>query len=114
MIDQAQRGYVMPSGQDRNESARTNPIVSVAPGIPARRPRARRFGHQIRASPPGYCSAGWCNYADPDEAREMGWTGGLVRAGHTEWVVLGNGEVELRFTTGEVFRFSEELIMRVA
>jgi hypothetical protein len=44
----------------------------------------------------------------------MGWTGGLVRAGLAEWGVLGNGDVELRFMTGEVFRFSEELVMRVA
>jgi hypothetical protein len=114
MIDRARREYVMPPGQDRNERARANPIVSVSPGIPVRRPRARRFGHQICASPPRYCGAGWRNYADPDKARVMGWIDGLVPAGHAEWGVLGNGDVELRFMTGEVFRFSEELVIRVA
>lgn len=52
-------------------------------------------------------------HADPDKARVMAWIGALIRAGHAEWGMLGNGDIELRFMTGEVFHLGETAITRV-
>lgn len=44
----------------------------------------------------------------------MAWIGGLIQAGHAEWVMLGNGDIELRFMSGEVFHLGETTVTRIA
>jgi hypothetical protein len=53
------------------------------------------------------------SHADPDKALVMAWIGDLIRGGHAEWGVLGNGDIEVRFMTGEVFHLGEATITRV-
>ena len=75
------------------------------------RPAARRrVGIQ-----PEMTGAAWPEHGhgDPDKARVMAWIGGLIRAGHAEWGLLGNGDIELRFLTGEVFHLGETAIRRI-
>lgn len=50
----------------------------------------------------------------PDKALVMEYIGQLVADGHAEWEVLDNGEVEVRFTTGEIYLFSKTTILRLA
>lgn len=76
------------------------------------RPAARRRA----TSPFGVANLGaWPDHghADPDKARVMAWIGELIRAGHAEWGILGNGDIELRFMAGEVFHLGETGITRV-
>lgn len=54
------------------------------------------------------------NYDDPDKTIVMDWIGGLITDGHAEWGMLGNGDIELRFMTGEVFHLGETTIMRIS
>jgi len=51
-------------------------------------------------------------YDDP-KALVMSYAGQLVRDGYAEWNVLDNGDIELRFFTGEVFLLRDTTIMRV-
>ena len=37
-----------------------------------------------------------------------------VKAGGTEWGVLGNGDIEVRLSSGEVFHLGETIITRIA
>lgn len=54
------------------------------------------------------------DYDDPDKTLVMNWIGGLIRNGHAEWGMLGNGDIELRFLSGEVFHLRETTILRVS
>jgi hypothetical protein len=38
----------------------------------------------------------------------------LVREGIAEWDMLGNGEIELRFRTGETFLLGKDVVTRTA
>ncbi len=51
--------------------------------------------------------------ADPDKASVVAWLGDLIRAGHAEWGMLGNGDIELRFITGEAFHLGATAVTRV-
>ena len=56
--------------------------------------------------------AGRC-YADPAKARVMASLGQLVGDGYAEWHMLDNGDVELRFYSGEVFVLADTTITRI-
>ncbi|HEX2843597.1 hypothetical protein [Hyphomicrobium sp.] len=51
--------------------------------------------------------------ANPDKALVMKYVGQLVADGYAEWDVLGNGEVEVRFTSGETYLLAETTILRL-
>jgi hypothetical protein len=53
-----------------------------------------------------------CAYDDA-KALVMSYAGQLASDGYAEWSVLDNGDVELRFFTGEVFLLRDTTIMRV-
>jgi hypothetical protein len=44
----------------------------------------------------------------------MSHVGQLVADGYAEWDVLPNGDVELRFHTGEIFILAEMMVVRIA
>jgi hypothetical protein len=50
---------------------------------------------------------------DDAKALVMSYVGQLVSGGYAEWRLLGNGDVELRFFTGEAFLLRDTAIMRV-
>jgi hypothetical protein len=52
-------------------------------------------------------------YADPAKALVMTYLGQLVGDGYAEWHMLDNGDVELRFYTGEVFLLADTTILRI-
>jgi hypothetical protein len=52
--------------------------------------------------------------SDPDKALVMRVIAFLVRDGCAELAVLESGDMKLRLTTGEVFHFGEDAVMRVA
>jgi hypothetical protein len=54
-----------------------------------------------------------CIYADPAKTLAMTYIGKLICAGHAEWRALENGEVELRFFTGELFLLANTTIIRL-
>jgi hypothetical protein len=37
----------------------------------------------------------------------------IVESGHADWAQLGNGDVELRFATGEIFLLADTAITRI-
>jgi len=51
---------------------------------------------------------------DPDKALVMKYIGQLVIDGYAEWEMLDNGEVEVRFTSGETYLLGESTILRMA
>ena len=51
---------------------------------------------------------------NPDKARVMRYIGQLVADGFAAWEMLENGEVEVRFTSGETYLLSETTILRLA
>lgn len=51
---------------------------------------------------------------NPDKALVMKYIGQLVVDGYAEWEMLGGGEVEVRFTTGETYLLAETTILRLA
>ena len=51
--------------------------------------------------------------ADPAKALVMSHIGQLVSDGYAEWSLLDNGDVELRFLSGEVFLLADTTITRV-
>ena len=53
-------------------------------------------------------------YADPMKALVMKYIGQLVAAGHAEGEMHGNGSVQPRCRTGEIFLLEETMIVRVA
>jgi hypothetical protein len=51
--------------------------------------------------------------ADPAKALVMSYIGQFVSDGYAEWSLLDNGDVELRFLSGEVFLLADTTITRV-
>lgn len=51
---------------------------------------------------------------NPDKALVMKYIGQLVADGYAEWTMLDNGEVEVRFTSGETYLLAETTILRLA
>lgn len=51
---------------------------------------------------------------NPDKALVMGYIGQLVADGFAAWEMLDNGEVEVRFTSGETYLLAESTILRLA
>ena len=43
----------------------------------------------------------------------MKWLGRFVADGFAEWEMLDNGDIELRFDTGEIFILAEKAIVRL-
>ncbi|PSJ62736.1 hypothetical protein C7I85_03805 [Mesorhizobium soli] len=54
------------------------------------------------------------HYADRDTALVMTYLGQLVADGHAEWTELDNGDVELRFHSGQCFLLASQTITRLA
>src|ERR1700733_265306 len=52
-------------------------------------------------------------YGDPAKALVMILIGQCVRDDHAEWTMLDNGDVELRFFSGEVFLLADATMTRV-
>jgi hypothetical protein len=44
----------------------------------------------------------------------MKYIGQLVAEGYADWAMLDNGEVEVRFTSGETYLLAETTILRLA
>jgi hypothetical protein len=53
-------------------------------------------------------------FGDPAKALVMRYVRQLVADGHAEWDLLANGEIEVRFRTGDGFIFGETTITRIA
>jgi hypothetical protein len=53
-----------------------------------------------------------CN--DDAKALVMNYVGRLVADGYSEWDVLTNGDVELRYRTGEIFILRKMTVIRIA
>ena len=51
---------------------------------------------------------------NPDKALVMKYIGQFVADGYAEWAALSNGEIEVRFTTGETYLLAETTIIRLA
>ncbi len=51
---------------------------------------------------------------NPDKALVMKYIGPLVADGYAEWAMLDNGEVEVRFTSGQIYLLAETTILRLA
>jgi hypothetical protein len=51
--------------------------------------------------------------ADPAKALVMSHIGRLVSDGYAEWSLLDNGDVELRFLSGEIFLLADMSITRI-
>lgn len=51
---------------------------------------------------------------NPDKALVMRYIGQLVADGYAEWAMLDNGEIEVRFTSGETYLLAETTILRLA
>lgn len=51
-------------------------------------------------------------YADPAKALVMFYLGQLVSDGYAEWSLLDNGDVELRFSKGDIFLLADTSITR--
>jgi hypothetical protein len=53
-------------------------------------------------------------FGDPAKAIVMSYVRQLVADDHAEWDLLANGEIEVRFRTGDSFIFGETTIIRIA
>jgi hypothetical protein len=53
-------------------------------------------------------------YPDPSKSLVMELLGRLVTDGFAEWTICDNGEIELRFSTGETFRLVDKGTTRLA
>lgn len=51
---------------------------------------------------------------NPDKAHVMTYIGQLVADGFAVWQKLDDGEIEVRFTSGEVYLLAETTILRLA
>lgn len=51
---------------------------------------------------------------NPDKAVVMRYIGQLVADGFAVWEMLDNGEVEVRFVSGEAYLLAETTILRLA
>ena len=52
-------------------------------------------------------------YGDPAKTLVMTHIGQFVRDGYADWAMLDNGDVELRFFSGEVFLLADATMTRV-
>jgi hypothetical protein len=52
-------------------------------------------------------------YADPTKTLVMNFIRRFVNEGFAEWHTLENGDIELRFFTGEVFLLAEKAVTRI-
>ena len=52
--------------------------------------------------------------ADPAKALVMTYVRRLVVDGYAEWDMLENGDIRLRFQTGETFLLARTMIIRIA
>lgn len=52
--------------------------------------------------------------ADPERSLVMAYFGQLVADGLAEWDMLANGDIRLRFPTGETFLLAKTVIVRLA
>jgi hypothetical protein len=77
-------------------------------GRDARRPRAK-IGRTVTA--PDNIAGRF--YGDPAKALVMAHIGQFVYDGCAEWTMLDNGDVELRFFSGEVFLLADATMTRV-
>ncbi|MDH7785478.1 hypothetical protein QBD01_001496 [Ochrobactrum sp. 19YEA23] len=50
----------------------------------------------------------------PDKALVMKYIGQLVSDGYAEWAALDNGDIEVRFDSGETYLLAETTILRLA
>jgi hypothetical protein len=53
-------------------------------------------------------------HPDPAKALVMTYVGKLVSDGCAEWHMLENGDIQLRFRTGETFLLAETMVVRMA
>ena len=53
------------------------------------------------------------SHADSAKAHVMKYIGQLVADGFAEWEMLDNGDIQLRFHTGETFILKETVIVRL-
>lgn len=53
-------------------------------------------------------------HADPVKALVMKYLGQFVADGLAEWAMLDNGNIELRFNTGETFILADTALIRLA
>ena len=74
------------------------------------RTRRRRRG-STRAAPDATAAL---SHADPAKALLMGAIGEFVADGHAEWDLLANGDIQLRFNTGETFLLTQAVVIRLA
>ena len=51
---------------------------------------------------------------NPDKALVVTYIGRLVADGFAAWEMLDNGEIEVRFTSGEAYLLAENTILRLA
>lgn len=51
---------------------------------------------------------------NPDKAHVMAYFGQLVADGFAVWEKLENGEIEVRFSSGEIYLLAETTILRLA
>jgi hypothetical protein len=52
-------------------------------------------------------------HGDPDRTLVMQMARGLVESGVAEWTALGNGDIRLSFTSGEIFDLGRDCITRI-
>ena len=52
-------------------------------------------------------------HADSAKALVMKYVGQLVANGYAQWKLLANGEIELRFDSGETFILRDKVIVRL-
>ena len=53
-------------------------------------------------------------HADPAKARVMACFRRLVADGYAEWQMLENGDIQLRFRSGETYLLAKTTIIRIA
>jgi len=52
--------------------------------------------------------------SDPDRALVLSYVARLVADGFAVWDIFENGEIEVRFNSGEMFIFAETTVLRLA
>ena len=53
-------------------------------------------------------------HADPDKTIVMAFIAQLVAAGFARWEMLDDGDIELRFHSGEIFILAKNAVIRMA
>lgn len=78
-------------------------------GFDAKASRRRLCGTEVKSD----VIAGLI-HADPAKTLVMNFIAQLVAEGFAEWEMLNDGDIELRFNTGETFVLAEKVIIRMA